>query len=260
MSPPLHVVGQSGRAQRRRGPPHRSNALHHRPHVPRDAHAQDRPQPVAPRTSCAASTCRRPSACPASSRALTAEDVPHNVYTILGLIGVEPEEEFVLTPVGERVRYLRRADRRDPGRDGGRPRTTRSPPFASTSMSCPPSSTSRRPWRPDAPVVTHWGNNTFMYEGHPCRRVRFGDVEAAFAHGRPHRRARLQHQAHRARTDRDDRRHRRARGERPLHRLHQHAGALLQPRQHRDHPAGSRAAGSISSAARSAAASAARST
>ena len=29
--------------------------------------------------------------------------------------------------------------------------------------------------------MTHWGNNTFMYEGHPCRRVRFGDVEAAFA-------------------------------------------------------------------------------
>ncbi len=35
--------------------------------------------------------------------------------------------------------------------------------------------------KPGAPIVTHWGNNTFMYEGHPCRRVRFGDVEAAFA-------------------------------------------------------------------------------
>jgi len=34
---------------------------------------------------------------------------------------------------------------------------------------------------PGAPVVTHWGNNTFMYEGHPCRRVRLGDIEAGFA-------------------------------------------------------------------------------
>jgi len=37
--------------------------------------------------------------------ALTAGDVPHNLYTILGLIGVEPEEEWVLTPIGERVRF-----------------------------------------------------------------------------------------------------------------------------------------------------------
>jgi len=36
-------------------------------------------------------------------RALTHADVPHNVYTILGLIGVEPEEEFVLAV--DRVRY-----------------------------------------------------------------------------------------------------------------------------------------------------------
>ena len=42
---------------------------------------------------------------PGFVRALSAADVPHNVYTILGLIGVEPEEEFLLTPVGERVRY-----------------------------------------------------------------------------------------------------------------------------------------------------------
>jgi len=42
---------------------------------------------------------------PGFVRALGAADVPHNVYTILGLIGVEPEEEFLLTPVGERVRY-----------------------------------------------------------------------------------------------------------------------------------------------------------
>ena len=92
--------------------------------------------------------------------------------------------------------------------------------------------------KPGAPIVTHWGNNTFMYEGHPCRRVRLGDVEAAFRRGRPHRRGGLRHQPDRARPDRDHRLHRRARGQRPVHRLHEHPGALLQPRQHLDHPAG----------------------
>ena len=40
---------------------------------------------------------------PGFVRVLTHADVPHNVYTILGLIGVEPEEEFVLAV--DRVRY-----------------------------------------------------------------------------------------------------------------------------------------------------------
>ena len=44
-----------------------------------------------------------------------------------------------------------------------------------------------------------------MYEGHPCRRVRFGRRRGGLRAGRPHRRGRLQHQAHRARADGDDR-------------------------------------------------------
>ena len=89
---------------------------------------------------------------------------------------------------------------------------------------------------PGAPVVTHWGNNTFMYEGHavpprPLRRCR-GGLRA----GRPHRRRRLPHEPHRARAHRDDGLHRAARAERPVHGLHQHPGAVLQPRQHLDHP------------------------
>jgi CO/xanthine dehydrogenase Mo-binding subunit len=35
--------------------------------------------------------------------------------------------------------------------------------------------------QPGAPIVTHWGTNYFVYEGHPCRRVRFGDVDKGFA-------------------------------------------------------------------------------
>jgi CO/xanthine dehydrogenase Mo-binding subunit len=116
---------------------------------------------------------------PGFVRALTAADVPHNLYTILSLIGVEPEEEFVLTPVGERVRYKGEpiaaviAESEQAALDA----------VARVKLDLeelPAVFDVEEALRPDAPVVTHWGTNTFMYEGHPCRRVRFGDVEAAF--------------------------------------------------------------------------------
>ena len=91
-----------GRPQRRRRLRHRPGAVHRRPHVPGDAPPADGPQPRPPRPD----PRRRPvrgGAVPGFVRALTHEDVPHNVYTILGLIGVEPEEEFVLAV--DRVRY-----------------------------------------------------------------------------------------------------------------------------------------------------------
>ena len=117
---------------------------------------------------------------PGFVRALTAADVPHNVYTILGLIGVEPEEEFALTPVGERVRYK------------GEPVVAilaESEAAAYDAVArvkldleeLPAVFDVEEALKPGAPIVTHWGNNTFMYEGHPSRRVRYGDVEAGFA-------------------------------------------------------------------------------
>ena len=117
---------------------------------------------------------------PGFVRALSAADVPHNVYTILGLIGVEPEEEFLLTPVGERVRYKGEpiiaiaADTEAAAIDAvAKVRLDLEELPAVLDMD--------DALAPGAPVVTHWGNNTFMYEGHNCRRVRFGDVDAAFA-------------------------------------------------------------------------------
>ena len=115
---------------------------------------------------------------PGFVRALTHADVPHNVYTILGLIGVEPEEEFVLAE--DRVRYK------------GEPIVAIVAETEAAALEAvarvrldlealPAVFDVEEALRPDAPVVTHWGNNTFMYEGHSCRRVRFGDVEAAFA-------------------------------------------------------------------------------
>ncbi len=115
---------------------------------------------------------------PGFVRALTHEDVPHNLYTILGLIGVEPEEEFVLAV--DRVRYK------------GEPivaivAETESAALEAVSRvrldleELPAVFDTEEALAPGAPVVTHWGNNTFMFEGHNCRRVRLGDVEQGFA-------------------------------------------------------------------------------
>jgi CO/xanthine dehydrogenase Mo-binding subunit len=115
---------------------------------------------------------------PGFVRALTHTDVPHNVYTILGLIGVEPEEEFVLAV--DRVRYK------------GEPivaiaAETEAAAYEAVSKvrleleELPAVFDMEEALKPDAPVVTHWGNNTFMFEGHNCRRVRYGDVEQGFA-------------------------------------------------------------------------------
>jgi CO/xanthine dehydrogenase Mo-binding subunit len=114
---------------------------------------------------------------PGFVRALTHVDVPKNVYTILGLIGVEPDEEFVLTE--DRVRYK------------GEPIVAIVAETEEAALEAvarvrldleelPAVFDVEEALKPDAPVVTHWGNNTFMYEGHPCRRVRLGDVEEAF--------------------------------------------------------------------------------
>ena len=115
---------------------------------------------------------------PGFVRALTHADVPHNVYTILSLIGVEPEEEFVLAV--DRVRYAGEpivailAETEDAAHEAvARVRLDLEELPAVFDMD--------EALRPGAPVVTHWGRNTFMFEGHDCRRVRFGDVEAGFA-------------------------------------------------------------------------------
>ncbi len=115
---------------------------------------------------------------PGFVRALTHADVPHNVYTILGLIGVEPEEEFVLAV--DRVRYK------------GEPIVAIVAETEAAALEAvakvrleleelPAVFDMEEALRPGAPIVTHWGTNTFMFEGHDCRRVRLGDVEQGFA-------------------------------------------------------------------------------
>ena len=192
---------------------------------------------------------------PGFVRALTHEDVPHNVYTILGLIGVEPEEEFVLAV--DRVRYM------------GEPIVAI---LAETEQAALDAVAAVRLDLEELPAVFDMeealapeprssptgATNTFIYEGDTKRKVRLGDVEAGVRPGRHVIEAHLPHEPDRARPHRDHRLHRRPRGQRPVHRLHQHPGDLLQPRQHLDHPPSSQANRLRSSAGWWAAGSAAR--
>ncbi|MGH2947745.1 MAG: xanthine dehydrogenase family protein molybdopterin-binding subunit [Solirubrobacteraceae bacterium] len=108
--------------------------------------------------------------------ALTAEDVPKNVYTILCLIGVEPDEEPVLA--SDRVRYRGEqiaaivAETEEAADEAVR-RTRLD------LEELPAVFDVEEALKSGAPIVTHWGANHFVYEGHHCRRVRYGDAAAA---------------------------------------------------------------------------------
>jgi CO/xanthine dehydrogenase Mo-binding subunit len=110
--------------------------------------------------------------------ALTAADVPKNVYTILCLIGVEPDEEQVLAE--QRVRYR------------GEPIVAVVADSETAAVEAvkrvrldleelPAVFDVEEALKPDAPRVTHWDTNHFWYEGHHCRRIRYGDAAAARA-------------------------------------------------------------------------------
>ena len=188
-------------------------------------------------------------------RALTHEDVPHNVYTILGLIGVEPEEEFVLAV--DRVRYM------------GEPivailaETEAAAIEAAAAVrldleELPAVFDMEEALAPGAPVVDPLGHEHVHLRGRHEAQGAAGRRRGGVRGGRPRHRARLPHQPDRARPDRDDRLHRGPRGQRPVHRLHQHPGDLLQPRQHLDHPPAPGQPAAVHRAAWSAAGSAAR--
>jgi CO/xanthine dehydrogenase Mo-binding subunit len=115
---------------------------------------------------------------PGFVRAITHRDVPFNYYTILRLIGIEPNDEPVLAD--DRVVYW------------GEPMVAilaESPQAATIAASRVKVEFEpldavfdvEEALKPGAPVVTRQGFNYFRYEGHHCRRVRFGDVEKGFA-------------------------------------------------------------------------------
>ena len=112
---------------------------------------------------------------PGVVRVLTAKDVPNNWYTILKLIGVGPDDEPVLAE--DRVRFMGEqicavlAETPQAAAEGAaRVKVTYEelkPVFdVEEAMTSEP--------------FTIHGTNYFVYEGHNCRRIRFGDVDAAF--------------------------------------------------------------------------------
>jgi CO/xanthine dehydrogenase Mo-binding subunit len=114
---------------------------------------------------------------PGFVRAITHEQVPHNFYTILRLIGVEPNDEPVLADdrvlyVGEPIAAIV-AETPQAAADAARRTVVDFEPL-------PAVFDIEEALRPDAPRVTRQGVNHFIYEGHNCRRVRFGDVEEGF--------------------------------------------------------------------------------
>ncbi|KAB2864859.1 MAG: xanthine dehydrogenase family protein molybdopterin-binding subunit, partial [Anaerolineae bacterium] len=113
---------------------------------------------------------------PGVAAVVTAKDVPNNWYTILCLIGVEPNDEPVLAH--EEVMYF------------GEPicaivaETEAIAAEAATLVKLdieelPPVLDMEFAISPDAPAIKKWGNNTFMYDGYNHRKLRFGDFEKA---------------------------------------------------------------------------------
>jgi CO/xanthine dehydrogenase Mo-binding subunit len=116
---------------------------------------------------------------PGVVRIITHQDVPKNVYTILCLIQVEPDDEPVLAV--DKVRYKGEqivavvAETAAAAREGA----------AKVKIDydvLPAVFDVEEALQPGAPLVNEYhGQNYFKYEGYHCRRVRYGDVERAFA-------------------------------------------------------------------------------
>jgi CO/xanthine dehydrogenase Mo-binding subunit len=109
--------------------------------------------------------------------ALTHEDVPNNLYTILEARGVEPPEEPLLAE--DRVRYE------------GEPiaaviAETREAAMEAASKvevdleELPAVFDVEEALEDDAPILKPWSSNHYEYNSGEARKVRFGDVDAAF--------------------------------------------------------------------------------
>ena len=117
-------------------------------------------------------------AVPGVVKVLTHEDVPANWYTILRLIGVEPNDEPVLPEdrvlfKGEQICAVV-ATSEQAAREGAAK-------VKVTYEDLPAVFDVEEALADGAPVIKPHGTNYFVYEGHHCRRIRFGDVEQGFA-------------------------------------------------------------------------------
>ncbi len=112
-------------------------------------------------------------------RTITHRDVPANVYTILRLIQVEPNDEPVLAQdkvrfKGEQVVAVLAETEAIAREAAARVRIDYEILPAVLDV--------EEALKPGAPLVNEYhGHNFFTYEGHHCRRVRFGNVDKGFA-------------------------------------------------------------------------------
>lgn len=113
-------------------------------------------------------------AVPGVLRVITHADVPKNWYTVLRLIGIEPNDEPVLAE--DRVLYLGEpivavvAATEEAAREGAAR-------VVVEYTDLPPVLDVEEALAEGAPIIKQSGTNYFVYEGHHCRRVRLGDVE-----------------------------------------------------------------------------------
>ena len=115
---------------------------------------------------------------PGFVRALTHKDVPNNWYTILRLIGVEPNDEPVLPEdrvlfAGEQIVAILAETAEAAGEAASKVRIEY--------KDLPAVFDVEEALKPGTPAIKPHGKNYFVYEGHHCRRIRFGDVDKAFA-------------------------------------------------------------------------------
>lgn len=114
---------------------------------------------------------------PGVAAVITAKDVPNNWYTILCLIGVEPNDEPVLADTevmyqGEPICAIV-AETYDIAREAAQYVTLdieEQEPLLDIEFAM----------TPDAPIIKKWGTNTFNYDGYTHRKLRFGNVDLAF--------------------------------------------------------------------------------
>jgi CO/xanthine dehydrogenase Mo-binding subunit len=116
---------------------------------------------------------------PGVVRILTHKDVPKNIYTILCLIQVEPDDEPVLAV--DKVRFKGEQIVAVIADSPANARAAAAKVKIEYEV-LPAVLDVEEALKPGAPLVNEYhGHNYFTYEGHPFRRVRYGDVDKGFA-------------------------------------------------------------------------------